>query len=667
MEQTSHESRNLVEGRQRRPYAKWAAAVCGVFVFVLILCLLSGIRKREDVLFAEKIRTVLEDAAPVPVLEVFPERFVIIVIAWKRYKSLRRLMESVLDAEYFGRPVDLKFVIEAGPKEEVAEYVRKFEWPHGEVTCDFKRVNHGLEKNIMTSWYPESNDEYAIMLEDDVEVSRYYFQFVLDIFRAHGEEFKRKGSAEEKIAGVSFFTPAKNELVKNTAVTFGQSRRRDHDYFLFSFPCSWGNLYFPEQWRRFIDYYNIRVSEMLLQDPPIRNICSNKWRNSWKKYYIEFVHMEGLYFLYSNYQTGELFSVNHEEKGVHCGKKNRKVSDEREETLTQFQSHRLVTEYLPEMRDGLTQIKNYPVFDTLHRRVGSLFSNIQAGFYTTERYRAALGLDDFLPEGTCVLDYLSGPFEEKAAEEKYISGDIHGPLWYQVSQAVSLLIIGGYLKRKPILGSMFKTSDGEYRLEDVFSVQNLEYITREEFSKQESTIVVRKINPVGEEFSGSLVFPSKDNAISVPVFRNTPWDIKRKYSSCGDRVLWFLSFKRAISHLDFSSGAPMHKHHLDIAFEIIGKLGEKYICVASKNAERDTGAVQREIKKDAIKRVYIIGDMEEETKQKFGEKGVVVYTRKDVTEAIDRNPAAEKGEKERRLAVAVIEAEIMRVAFVKIY
>lgn len=89
--------------------------------------------------------------------------------------------------------------------------------------------------------------------------------------------------------------------------------------YLSQIPCSWGAIYFPEHWREFHSYLGVRLSELAfsIDQVVVPDIRSNKWTKSWKKYFIELVHLRGYVMLYPNYEHFMSLSTNHLEIGSH--------------------------------------------------------------------------------------------------------------------------------------------------------------------------------------------------------------------------------------------------------------------------------------------------------------------------------------------------------------
>ena len=74
--------------------------------------------------------------------------FMIIVFAWRRADSLKRLMDSLKKADYMDYQIKLQFHIDFKPTEEVEKYTEKFEWPFGEKTILLRTKSFGLERMV---------------------------------------------------------------------------------------------------------------------------------------------------------------------------------------------------------------------------------------------------------------------------------------------------------------------------------------------------------------------------------------------------------------------------------------------------------------------------------------------------------------------------------------
>ena len=89
-------------------------------------------------------------------------RFIIQVFGWRRFASMRRLMNSLLNSAYMGVPVDLQINIDGDAAEELVAFVNSFAWPFGEKILNVRQGRLGLEKvsNHHVAWM---EDDYVCL------------------------------------------------------------------------------------------------------------------------------------------------------------------------------------------------------------------------------------------------------------------------------------------------------------------------------------------------------------------------------------------------------------------------------------------------------------------------------------------------------------------------
>lgn len=187
---------------------------------------------------------------------------------------------------------------------------------------------------IVESWYPSSNDSYGVFLEDDVEVSPYFYSW-LKFSILHYRYSSPQKNQSSRLFGISLYQQRNIELRPDGRQPFDAHKLFESLSlpptlpYLSQIPCSWGAIYFPEVWREFHSYLALRLSEIALpiSDSIVPEIRSNRWPRSWKKYFIELVYLRGYVMLYPNYENFRSFSTNHLEKGTHIHVE--KVDDKR--------------------------------------------------------------------------------------------------------------------------------------------------------------------------------------------------------------------------------------------------------------------------------------------------------------------------------------------------
>jgi len=156
----------------------------------------------------------------------------------------------------------------------------------------------------------------------------------------HGDKF-RYGDLRDKsplLFGISLYQQKSLELHLGGRRPFNARGLFDatgaappNTPYLSQIPCSWGAVYFPEHWREFHTYVACRLtdSSLSLTENVVPNVRSNRWKQSWKKYFIEMAFMRGYTMLYPNYANFSSLSTNHLEPGAHVKRLPRAISEKK--------------------------------------------------------------------------------------------------------------------------------------------------------------------------------------------------------------------------------------------------------------------------------------------------------------------------------------------------
>ncbi|CAO2203247.1 unnamed protein product [Urochloa humidicola] len=129
--------------------------------------------------------TLLRTAGSVPTPD--PRRFSLLIklLAYDRPAALRRCLRSLAAADYDGDRVALHVLLDHRPpnsslaaSREILDFVDAFPWPHGEKRVHYRAANAGLQAQWIEAWWPGSNDEFAFVVEDDLQVSPLYYRFL---------------------------------------------------------------------------------------------------------------------------------------------------------------------------------------------------------------------------------------------------------------------------------------------------------------------------------------------------------------------------------------------------------------------------------------------------------------------------------------------------------
>lgn len=242
------------------------------------------------------------------------------IISNNRFASLKRLLNSLQTAEYsfegnsLFSSIDIYFNLEFNTSTDILEYVLSFDWPHGGKLVRKRIQKGGLIRAVSESWYPSSRHDFGLILEDDIEVSTQYLRWITKML------WNLHINPDPRVVGISLYSPKVIETTSqsrpfNSTSLVKRATGKPELPYLFQTPCSWGALYFPLYWSKFIQYMQLRLTEEEVVEVP--NSRTNGWKASWKKYFFELLHIEGKFLLYPNFLFQQSFSTNHMEVGEH--------------------------------------------------------------------------------------------------------------------------------------------------------------------------------------------------------------------------------------------------------------------------------------------------------------------------------------------------------------
>ncbi|KAG8834955.1 hypothetical protein FRC17_006258 [Serendipita sp. 399] len=281
-------------------------------------------------------------------------------------------------ALYWGHEqVNVMINMEQTADAETRKIVEGFKWKRGLLTVRHRVVLGGLIPAIVESWYPTDNDAYGLILEDDVELSPFFIAWVkMSILR-----YRYGTSAGSRhLYGLSLYSPKNVELRPLGRQPWSaQALFEDMELpfkatpYLSATPCSWGAVYFPEPWREFHHYLISRQSEEIVPVDTIivPDVRSNRWKKSWKRFFIEFAWLKGLVMLYPNFDNFVSFSTNHLEIGSHVSDASAKARKKALFVVPLMTLEDGMSAFLQLPNGELPMFEDLPVVD-LHGQLSSL-------------------------------------------------------------------------------------------------------------------------------------------------------------------------------------------------------------------------------------------------------------------------------------------------------
>lgn len=233
---------------------------------------------------------------------------VIVVIAFNRINSLKRLLASLNKANY---PSNVKLIIsiDNGDNNEIKNFAEAFFWNYGEKEVIYHQKHLGLKYHVLKCGDLTQKYDSVILLEDDVYVSPVFYDYaVLALNYYH---------TDDKIAGIGLYSDKSNFFIN---LPFSPIIDESDTYFL-QIPVSWGEAWTKKQWNGFRNWLksselkNITLSQLKQKKIPSSILA---WHNAWTKFFFIYMIETNRYFVYPKYSL----TTNFHDIGVHTTKKN---------------------------------------------------------------------------------------------------------------------------------------------------------------------------------------------------------------------------------------------------------------------------------------------------------------------------------------------------------
>lgn len=227
---------------------------------------------------------------------------VIVVVAYRRLHTLKRLLHSIENAIYKTDDITLIISIDHHPDNaDVIKCAEEFTWKHGTKIVRTHEENMGLKRHIIECGDYSLKYGTAIILEDDELVAPSFYEFT-----SLAHDFYRD---DERIAGISLYSHEWNGYAGKKF----QPICKDGDVYFGQFSCTWGESWSSKQWSAFKEWYaqnpEIKQDELL---PP----SMYKWKESWGKYFARYLVESGKYYVMPYKPVSTVFG----ETGTHASK-----------------------------------------------------------------------------------------------------------------------------------------------------------------------------------------------------------------------------------------------------------------------------------------------------------------------------------------------------------
>lgn len=219
----------------------------------------------------------------------------IVIATYNRPHALSRLLNSIAVANYDGyNDIPLVISIDGGGNPKCEEIANNFAWTYGKKMIITHVANLGLKQHILSCGDLTERFGAIIMLEEDLIVSPYFYDYTVQTSTYY--------QFESKIAGVSLHSYKAMDLtgVPITPMANG------NDVFFAQIPSSWGQCWTKKQWQEFKKYfmqYEHREDMFEILPKSVRESWPSA--SSWKKYFYSYMVEKDMYFVipYASYTT----------------------------------------------------------------------------------------------------------------------------------------------------------------------------------------------------------------------------------------------------------------------------------------------------------------------------------------------------------------------------
>ncbi|SMC54860.1 glycosyltransferase family protein [Cellulophaga tyrosinoxydans] len=227
----------------------------------------------------------------------------IVIVAYNRPRSLKRLLSSIEKAHFIATNIDLIISIDKAPNnQEVLAIANDFEWKFGTKKVQYQKENLGLRAHILQCGALSETYGSVIVLEDDLYVAPNFYEYATQALNFSLDK--------ECIGGISLYT---HQLNVHTKANF-HALEDGYDNWYFQFASSWGQAWTKAQWNGFMKWYE--KSPILNNNKELPDYVKLWSEKSWLKYNISYLVEKNLFFLYPKVSLTTNFS----DAGTHVGK-----------------------------------------------------------------------------------------------------------------------------------------------------------------------------------------------------------------------------------------------------------------------------------------------------------------------------------------------------------
>lgn len=208
----------------------------------------------------------------------------IVAVGYNRPDCMKRLLTSIVNAEYTYDDITLIISIDECEKScDVQTVAEEIEWTHGEKIIRRFPERQGLKNHILQCGDLAEKYGAAIVLEDDLYVSRAFYSYAYKAINFYSET--------PEVACIALYSP----LVSPYIGYRFYPEKSEYDSYFGQYTITWGECWSSGQWKRFRNYLS-ETKEVL---PDFNEKIPTEvlgWKRAWSKYFINYIVNNSLFY-----------------------------------------------------------------------------------------------------------------------------------------------------------------------------------------------------------------------------------------------------------------------------------------------------------------------------------------------------------------------------------
>lgn len=221
-------------------------------------------------------------------------KYAIVAIGYNRVNSIKRLLNSLLQANYCDDNVDLIISLDHADTSDVEEYAKSFLWPFGNKRVRTFEQRQGLKKHILSCGQFLNEYEALIVLEDDVIVSPSFYSYARETIPCYCED--------QNIGGISLYSYDYNVNARLPFIP----ESSNYDVYFMQYAQSWGQIWLKQTFLKFLKWVEKGNFSYDESTPDYVNSWPDK--SSWLKLHIKYCVDNNLFFVYPYKSFSTCFS-----------------------------------------------------------------------------------------------------------------------------------------------------------------------------------------------------------------------------------------------------------------------------------------------------------------------------------------------------------------------